>query len=57
MSDKYTSEQLAASIKYKMPLRHWMDIPADFRKGTYNHAGNPDSLNYIGQPNARKWQP
>jgi Fe-S oxidoreductase len=57
MSDKYTAEQLAASIKHKMPLRQWMDVPADFRKGTYNHAGNPDSLNYVGQPNARKWQP
>jgi Fe-S oxidoreductase len=57
MSTKLKPEDMAKSIKYNVPPSNWMDTPAELVKGCYNHAGNPDSLKYVDQPNPRKWQP
>ncbi len=57
MSIKITPDELASSINYKFPKTNWMDTPVAFRKGTYNNAAVPDSVKYVNQPNARKWQP
>jgi Fe-S oxidoreductase len=32
-----------------------MDTPVEIRKGIACYAGNPNSLEYVGLPNARKW--
>ena len=34
-----------------------MDVPAVIKPGRYCYAANPDSLNYVGLPHARKWNP
>jgi len=57
MSLKIKPEELASEINYKPPKVNWIDNPVEFRKGTYNHAAVPDSIEYINQPNPRKWQP
>ncbi|MBI5325467.1 MAG: (Fe-S)-binding protein [Ignavibacteriae bacterium] len=57
MSLKMKPEELAQTIDYKPPKKHWMDNPVEYKKGTYNYAGNPDSIKYVHQPNPRKWQP
>ena len=48
---------MAKSISYDVPPQNWMDTPAELVKGCFNYAGNPDSLKYVDQPFARKWQP
>lgn len=57
MSEKFTPAQIAESIEYKLPVTNWMDTPVEFKKGTYNHAAVPESIEYVEQPFARKWQP
>ena len=58
MSLKQKPEEIFNSIDYKPEKKHWMDTTVDFQKrGTYNYAAVPASLEYTGQPNARKWQP
>jgi Fe-S oxidoreductase len=34
-----------------------MDTPVDIKKGIYSYAGNPKSLEYVGLPFARQWNP
>lgn len=57
MSLKLKPDELSESISYDVPKTSWMDTPVEFRKGTYNHASQPESLKYLHQPNPRKWQP
>ncbi|TAL67618.1 MAG: (Fe-S)-binding protein [Bacteroidetes bacterium] len=57
MSLKMKPEELAQTIDYKPPKKHWLDVKPDYKKGTYNYAGNPESIKYVHQPNPRKWQP
>ncbi|OGU39469.1 MAG: menaquinol oxidoreductase [Ignavibacteria bacterium GWB2_35_12] len=57
MSLKMKPEELAQTISYKPPKKHWMDVRVEYKKGSYNYAGNPESLKYVHQPNPRKWQP
>lgn len=56
MSNKYKPEELLKAINYDIPKTCWMDTPADFKKGTFNYAGAKESLEYLDQPNPRKWQ-
>ncbi len=46
-----------SSVDYTLPKSDWMDDPVDFKPGTWNYAGTADSLNYLKEPNPRKWQP
>ena len=34
-----------------------MDPHVEFRKGTFNYSANPKSMEYLGLPFVRKWQP
>ena len=54
---KLKPEELAGTIKYKTPRKGWMDSPVELKKGAYNYSGNPQSVEYLGLPNPRKWQP
>jgi Fe-S oxidoreductase len=33
-----------------------MDTPVEFKKGTFNYAGAQEAIEYLSQPNPRKWQ-
>jgi Fe-S oxidoreductase len=39
------------------PAKGWMDTPVSIRKGMYCYASNPKSVEYVGLPYARKWNP
>lgn len=57
MSNKLKPADLAKSISYKMPDTNWMDTPVEMKKGTFNHPAIPSSVEYVGEPNPRKWKP
>jgi Fe-S oxidoreductase len=57
MSIKIKPEELLKNLTYKPKFVNWMDVPVEFRKGTFNYAGSEDALIYLDQPNPRKWQP
>jgi Fe-S oxidoreductase len=44
-------------IKHPLPPQEWMDTPADIRKGMYCFASSARSVEYLGLPNARPWNP
>ena len=51
-----TPEELSR-IRHAPPMRGWMNTPVDFRPGTFCYSANPKSLEYVGFPHARKWDP
>ncbi|MDH3836619.1 MAG: 4Fe-4S dicluster domain-containing protein, partial [Desulfobacteraceae bacterium] len=57
MSDVPKPDELFSSIKYGPPRTGWMDNPVDIKKGIYSYAGNPKSLETVGLPFARQWNP
>jgi len=50
-------DELLSKIEYQPPHAGWMDIPAHIRKGMYCYSANPKSVEYVGMPQARKWNP
>ncbi|MGI9952991.1 (Fe-S)-binding protein [Moorellaceae bacterium AZ2] len=44
-------------INYKPPRKGWMDIPVEFRRGTWLYAARPRNLETLGLPNPREWSP
>jgi Fe-S oxidoreductase len=44
-------------INYSTPVKGWMDVPSEFRPGTFSYPGKPDVLKYLGFPNPREWSP
>ncbi|MEP0827497.1 MAG: 4Fe-4S dicluster domain-containing protein [bacterium] len=57
MSEKHFKPEELTAIGYQPPRRDWMDPHVEFRKGTFNYSANPKSMEYLGLPFARKWQP
>ncbi len=57
MSDVPKPDELFSNIEYGVPRAGWMDTPVDIKKGIYSYAGNPKSLEYVGLPFARQWNP
>ncbi len=58
MSNKLPSpENLAATINHKPPRKPWMELPVEFRPGTYSFPGKPKNLEILGFPNPREWSP
>ena len=57
MADVPTPEELLSNIETKPPTTGWMDTPVEIRKGMYCYASNPKSVEYVGLPNARQWNP
>ncbi len=51
------SNELIEKIDYNPSKKGWMDVPVEIRKGMYCYASNPKSVEYIGLPNARPWNP
>ncbi len=51
------AEALITQIDHKVPQTGWMDTPVTIRKGMYCYASNPKSVEYVGLPHARSWNP
>ncbi len=56
MSDLPKAEELI-KIDHNPPSKGWMDTPVNIRPGMYCYASNPKSVEYLGLPNARAWNP
>jgi Fe-S oxidoreductase len=52
-----TSDELLSKIGHRPSGAGWMDTPVDIRKGMYCYASNPKSVETLGLPNARAWNP
>jgi Fe-S oxidoreductase len=50
-------DELIESIASRPPATGWMDTPVNIRKGMYCYASNPKSVETLGLPNARQWNP
>ena len=50
-------DELLSQIDHRSSGAGWMDTPVDIRKGMYCYASNPKSVDYLGLPNARAWNP
>jgi Fe-S oxidoreductase len=58
MSDLPKSDEFFTQIDHKPPkLTGWMDTPITIRKGMYCYASNPKSVETLGLPYARPWNP
>ncbi len=57
MSDDTPKPEELIDINHKPPAKSWMDVPVNIRKGMYCYASNPKSVEYLGLPNARAWNP
>ena len=55
MSDDIATSKELVKIDYKPGKKAWMDVPAVFRKGTFHYGSNPESVEYLGLPYARKF--
>ncbi len=50
-------DELLSAIDHRPSGAGWMDTPVDIRKGMYCYASNPKSVETLGLPNARAWNP
>jgi Fe-S oxidoreductase len=50
-------DELLSQIGHRPSGAGWMDTPVDIRKGMYCYASNPKSVETLGLPNARPWNP
>lgn len=55
--EKALAPEKVSKIDYSPPQTDWMDTPVKFKKGFYNYSAVPKSVEYLGLPNPRKWQP
>ena len=57
MAKEPKKEELLQSISYKAPKTFWMDTPAQIKPGMFCWGAKAKSLNVVGMPNARDWNP
>jgi Fe-S oxidoreductase len=57
MADVSKPDELLSNIGYKPPDTGWMDTPVDIKKGIYCYASNPKSVEAMGLPYPRQWNP
>ncbi|MEW6076244.1 MAG: sulfate reduction electron transfer complex DsrMKJOP subunit DsrK [Thermodesulfobacteriota bacterium] len=57
MASKIKPAELLARTDHRPPRTGWMDTPVVIREGMYCYASNPKSVEYVGLPNARAWNP
>ncbi|PIE70119.1 MAG: menaquinol oxidoreductase [Deltaproteobacteria bacterium] len=51
------NDERLTQINHRPPKTGWMDTPTEIRKGMYCYAGKKESLETLGFPNARQWDP
>jgi Fe-S oxidoreductase len=57
MAEKKTPEEMTR-YDFEPGSEDWLDASrTKLRKGCYNYASTPQSIEYLNQPNPRKWQP
>ncbi len=49
--------EILSKVNHIPPYKDWMDLPLNIKEGRYCYASNPKSVEYIGLPNARAWNP
>ncbi len=50
--------ELFQTIDYKPPRKvNWLEPKVEFKRGTFNYAAQPSSIEYLDLPFPRKWQP
>ncbi len=54
---KTKPEELTEKINYNPDHKKWLDPAVKFKQGVFNYSGNPQNVDYLKQPNPRKWQP
>ncbi len=54
---KPTPQDVLNGLSHQPPRSDWMDTPVEIRKGMYCYASNPKSVETLGLPNARPWNP
>ncbi len=54
---KSKPEELVKEINYAPLKENWLNPSIEFKRGTFNHPGNPKNVEYLELPNPRKWQP
>ena len=54
---KLKPEELAEQVDYDISGENWLNPSVEFRRGVFNYSGTPQSVEYLQQPNPRKWQP
>jgi len=60
MSDELKPDAFLSKIDgchQEASAKGWMDTPISIRKGMYCYSANPKSVEYVGLPYARKWNP
>ncbi|MEW5734572.1 MAG: sulfate reduction electron transfer complex DsrMKJOP subunit DsrK [Thermodesulfobacteriota bacterium] len=55
--DVVKTKEMIATIAPKPPATAWMDTPAVIRKGIYCYTAKAKSLDYVGLPYGRDWNP
>src|SRR4030042_1320269 len=56
MSEHPSPEELL-KVDYKPPKQSWLDPKPVMRRGVINWSAVPKSVEYLGLPFARRWQP
>ena len=57
MTDTPKPEE-TARIDHKPPLfRGWLNTPAEIQPGIYCYASKPKSIEYVGMPYPKEWNP
>ncbi|MEW5701774.1 MAG: sulfate reduction electron transfer complex DsrMKJOP subunit DsrK [Candidatus Zixiibacteriota bacterium] len=57
MSEHKPKPEELAQVEFAPSPRGWMDPTVEFRKGTWCYSAVPETLEYLGLPNPRRWQP
>ncbi len=57
MAEELPKPEQLIQIDHRPPNTDWMETPTNIRKGMYCYASNPKSVEYLGLPNARAWNP
>jgi Fe-S oxidoreductase len=57
MSDKIAKPEELSKVDYKPTRKTWMDPSVKIQKGSYNYSSNPTSVEHLGLPFARKFDP
>ena len=58
MSEQKLKPEELTRIDFSPRSTDWLDARrTELKKGCFNYAAIPQAIEYLGQPNPRKWQP
>ena len=50
-------QELADTVDYDVPPKGWLDVPVEFKPGTYSYSAKKKFMEYLDLPNPRDWTP